>query len=85
MIVFSCVGVLSPLVKLFYAGDHMLLFCFERDDTLEVKVLLPKLHHSTGEVCCVCDAVVGVTLLCVPWIIARFPWQFLHERDAWEL
>lgn len=39
--------------------------------------LLPKLHHSTGEVFGICDAVVGVAAVCVPGIATSLPWQLL--------
>lgn len=32
-------------------------------------VLLPELHHCTGQVGGVCDAVVGVTSVCVPRVV----------------
>lgn len=35
-----------------------------------VDILLPKLHHCTGEVGVVYDGVVCVAFLCVPWIVA---------------
>lgn len=35
-----------------------------------INIVLPKLHHGTGEIRGVPNGVVGVTLLCVPWVVA---------------
>lgn len=43
-------------------------------------VLLPELHHCTGEVGGVCDGVVCVTFICVPGIVTRAPWKVLKNR-----
>lgn len=43
--------------------------------------LLPELHHGTGEVSGVCDAVVGVAAVCVPGIATTLPWQVLKIKE----
>lgn len=43
--------------------------------------LLPELHHSTGEVSGVCDAVVSIAAICVPGIATRLPWQLLKIKE----
>lgn len=43
--------------------------------------LLPELHHCAGEVSVVCDAVVGVTAVCVPGIATTLPWQLLKIKE----
>lgn len=48
--------------------DSLKLCCFEKQGRT-VNILLPKLHHSTGEIGGICNAVVCVTFLCVPWIV----------------
>lgn len=35
-----------------------------------INIVLPKLHHGTGEIGGVPDGVVCVTLLCVPRVVA---------------
>lgn len=35
----------------------------------EISILLPELHHRTGEVGRVCDGVVCVAFVRVPWIV----------------
>lgn len=38
-----------------------------------INIVLPKLHHGTGEIRGVPNGVVCVTLLCIPWVVARAP------------
>lgn len=38
-----------------------------------VNIVLPKLHHGTGEVGGVPNGVVCVALLCIPRVVARAP------------
>lgn len=45
-----------------------------------VDILLPKLHHCTGEVGVVYDGVVCVAFLRVPWVVARAPWKVLQKK-----
>lgn len=51
-----------------------------RSKQICVSILLPKLHHCTGEVAGVGDAVVGVTAICVPGIATILPWQVLKIK-----
>lgn len=39
-----------------------------------IRRLLPELHHGTGQVPGVCNAVVGVTAFRVPGIATTLPW-----------
>lgn len=43
--------------------------------------LLPELYNGTGEVWGVCDAVVGVAVLCVPAISTSLPRQILKFKE----
>lgn len=58
--------------------DTLKLCCWKQEKA--VNILLPKLHHCTGEIGGVCDWVVCITFLCVPWIVTRAPWKFLWEK-----
>lgn len=47
----------------------------------ECMPLLPKLHDGAGHVRRVCQAVVGKALLCIPGVVAGFPWEVLKQGN----
>lgn len=46
-----------------------------------LKILLPKLHDSAGEIGGVYYAVVCIASVCVPWIVTSFPWKLLQRAE----
>lgn len=44
------------------------------------RLLLPELHDGAGQVGGVHNAVVCEASLCVPWIVAGFPWKLLQIK-----
>lgn len=48
-----------------HAGDIIYSSAVEK----AVNILLPKLHHCTGEVAGIYNGVVCITLVCIPWIV----------------
>lgn len=47
----------------------------------QVSNSLPELHHSTGEVSCVWDAIVGETAFSIPGITTTLPRQVLKKKE----
>lgn len=64
-----------------HAGFKALLCSQSKSET--INIVLPKLHHCTGEVRSVRNGVVCVTLVCIPWVVARAPWQFLKNKHVY--
>lgn len=46
-----------------------------------INILLPKLHHCTGEICSIYNGVVCITFLCIPLIVTRAPWKILKKTE----
>lgn len=61
-----------------HAGYFKALLFWKQEKA--INILLPKLHHCTGEIGGVCNGVVCVTFLCVPWIVTWAPWKFLQKQ-----
>ena len=72
-------------VAVFYVSqgcmqDTLKLCCCE-SKRKQVNILLPKLHHCTGEIGGICNGVVCVTFVCVPCVVTWAPWKILKNRN----